>query len=269
MEIVEIRERLISLAEPEYGEFVSRGAPSDYPVLGVRIPQIFEFSKEILREEEEDKVSSGEKFGGWKAGLSGEKRDDRLSEKILREMEPRSREEIHLLSFLFAGNISRRSQEVKEKLPKGIEAEFLKIVSRFDSWEMVDIFCSRMKVIKKNREAWLPLIDKLLAQDGEFLVRTGLVLLLDYYVEAEYLQAVFERILRVLAREEYYVKMAVAWLLQGCFVKFPEETYRFMEVSEIPEWTLRKAVSKIQDSRQIDVSWKGRAKELINRGNKR
>lgn len=234
MEISEVLERLVSLAEPEYGEFVSKGAPSDYPVIGVRVPRIQELAKEILEDAE-------------------------LTEKILTEFEPKSREEIHLLSLVFAGWTNKNGLD-KER--------FFKIVARFGSWEMVDIFCSRMKCVKKNREEWLFIIDEFL-EEGEFFARTGLVLLLDYYVEAEWIQVVFERILRVVYREEYYVKMAVAWLLQKCYVYFPDLTYNFMRVSDIPEWTLRKAVSKIQDSYRVDSSWKKQAKELIDRGDKR
>ena len=258
METREVREKLISLAEPEYAEFVATGAPSDYPVLGVRVPKIQAVANELLK----DKVAS---------------------EKILAKLEPQSREEIHLLTLLLAGKIdqfyqrcgnkSKTSQEVPEKLPKELKEEFFKQLGHFDSWEMVDLVGSRFKFVKKNREEWLEIIDKLIAtnkkvregrgESGEYFVRTGLVLLLNYYVEPEWIQVVFERILEVKNREEYYIKTAVAWLLQKCFVKFPDLTYSFMKIAGIPELTLRKTISKIQDSYKIDEEWKVRVKELL------
>ena len=124
---------------------------------------------------------------------------------------------------------------------------------------MVDLFCASLKFVKKAKEEWLEIIDELLL-GPEFSTRMGLVLLLDYYVDAEYLEVVFERILGVKNREEYYVKMAVAWLLQKCFVYFPDLTFSFMKNEKLPEWTLRKTISKIQDSYRIEKVWKEKAK---------
>lgn len=215
--------KLSSLAEPEYGDFVAKGAPSDYPVLGVRVPAIRRLAAEIS--------------------------DEEMSE-YLENVEPKSREEVHLFSFLLARRMKKNGLD---------KVEFFKHVSRFDSWEMVDLFCSSLKFAKKNREEWLEIIDELL-NGSEFSVRMGLVLLLDYYVDSEYIEVVFERIIRVQNREEYYVKMAVAWLLQKCFVYFPDLTFVFMKSAKLPKWITRKAISKIQDSYRIDEEWKKRAK---------
>ena len=231
MKVVEIRERLIGLAEPEYGDFVTKGAPSDYPVLGVRVPRVQELANEIIKSD-----------GG--AAI----------DEFLAEFEPRAREEMHLKSFILAAKIKRDGLDKKALFSH---------VKKMDSWEMVDIFCPRLKFVKKDREKWLEVIDKML-EKGEFEVRFGLVLLLDYYVEPEWIEVVFERILRVLDREEYYVEMGVAWLLQKCYVCFPDSTLAFMKTAKIPEWTLRKAVSKIQDSYRIDKEWKERAKKLLS-----
>lgn len=215
--------RLSNLAEPEYGDFVAKGAPSDYPVLGVRVPAIRKLAKEISDEE---------------------------MMEFLEKTEPKSREEVHLFSFLLARKIKENGLNKKE---------FFKHVSKFDSWEMVDLFCASLKFIKKNREEWLEIIDELLS-GPEFSARMGLVLLLDYYVDSEYLEVMFERVIEVKNREEYYVKMAVAWLLQKCFVYFPDLTFSFMKSAELPEWTLKKAISKIQDSYRIEEEWKNKAK---------
>lgn len=258
MGIDEVRENLINLAEPEYGEFIFRGAPSDYPVIGVRVPKIQEIANEILK-------------------------SSKKAEEILTNLSPKSREEIHLLTLLLAGKINNFYKEsAKErqrdpiKLPEDLKNDFFELILKYDSWEMVDLVGSRFKFVKKNREGWLEIIDELLSvnkkiregrgENGEYFVRTGLVLLLNYYVEPEWIQVVFERILTVRNREEYYIKMAVAWLLQKCYAKYPDLTFAFMKNAELPEWTLRKTVSKIQDSCRIDPEWKDRAKTLIPSG---
>lgn len=236
-DFAKIREKLISLGDPEYAEFIRRGAVTDYPILGVRIPQITEIASEVSRGN---------------------------SREFLAEFEPKSREEMHLFSMVLCSEICGRFKG-RDFDSEAIISEFkpliLKHISRMDSWEFTDIFMSRLKCVKKDRERWLSFIDELLLMD-EFYARVGLTLLLGYFVEPEWVQVVFERILRVLSREEYYVKMAVAWLLQKCFSKFPDLTFAFMGSSEIPEWMLRKAVLKIQDSYQVESEWKERAKEL-------
>ncbi len=223
MKISEIREKLINLAEPEYGDFVAKGAPSEYLVMGVRIPAIRRLAKEISVED---------------------------TERILVELKPKAREEVHLLSFLLAKKISKKGLD---------EKELFKHVQRFDSWEMVDLFCASLKCVKKNREQWLEVIDELL-NGTEFQVRMGLVLLLDFYVDADYIEVVFDRILRVKNREEYYIKMAAAWLIQKCFVRFPDLTFSFMKNVDLPAWILKKAISKIRDSYQVEEEWKNRVK---------
>lgn len=224
MNVPEIRERLLSLAEPEYGDFVAKGAPSEYLVIGVRLPRIQELANEVLK-------------GDY--------------QKFLDEIEPKSREEMHLKSLVLAGKIKRDGIDKKELFSH---------IEKMDSWEMVDIFCSRLKVVKKNREEWLILIDEML-EKTEYFARMGMVLLLDYYVEPDWIQIVFERILKLKNRDEYYVKMAIAWTLQKCFVVFPDLTYTFMMSAELPEWIFRKAASKIQDSFRVDEEWKEKIKK--------
>ena len=229
MKVAEIRTKLANLAEPEYGDFVAKGAPSEYPGLGVRTPSIQELANEIVRE-------------------------GRIDE-FLAEFKPRAREEMHLKSFILASKFKRDGLDKKALFSH---------VSAMDSWEMIDLFCPRLKNVRKNREEWLSIVDEML-EKGEFETRFGLVLLLDYFVEPEWIEVVFERILRVLDREEYYVKMGVAWLIQKCYVYFPDRTLSFMKTAELPEWTLRKAISKIQDSYRVEKEWKERAKKLLKK----
>lgn len=224
MNVSKAQERLLSLAEPEYGEFVAKGAPSEYPVMGVRLPRIQELANEILK-------------GDY--------------QKFLNEIKPRSREEMHLKSLVLAGKIKKDGVDKKELFSH---------VEKMDSWEMVDILCSRLKMVKKNREEWLELIDEMLDKT-EYFARMGLVLLLDYYVEPDWVQNVFERISRLKNRDEYYVKMAIAWTLQKCYVVFPDLTYAFMMSAKLPEWIFRKAASKIQDSFRVDEEWKEKIKK--------
>ena len=243
-DFTELQSYLVSIADPDYARFIQVGAVTDYPVIGCRSAQMTAVVKEILEGNYED---------------------------FLANFEPKSREELHILAWTFTGKMSLNFAGRKDKgfngktaneILKETKPELFSLIKRFDSWEYVDGFCARMKCVKKAREDWLKIIDEMLGK-SEFFSRTALVLLLDYYVDADYLQVVFERILQVKDREEYYVKMAVAWFLQKCYAKYPDLTYAFMKNANLPEWTLRKTVSKIQDSYQIEKDWKLRAKSLL------
>lgn len=240
----EIRSKLVGLADPEYAEFITHGAATDYPVIGVRRGDIRKISDKILDEE---------------------------YSYFLEKFVPQSREEMMIYSDVLVGKINRECKKLGEAQEKDTEIlsgdtreQLYDFLSKIDSWEITDTFCSTLKCVKKNREGWLLEIDTLLESGKEFFVRTGLVLLLDYYVEADWIQIVLERILKVKNNDEkYYISMAIAWLIQKCYAKYPDITFGFLTSADVSRKTLKRAISKIQDSRKIDEDWKERAKELL------
>jgi len=54
----------------------------------------------------------------------------------------------------------------------------------------------------------------------------------------------------------YYVKMAVAWAVSVCFIKFPEETLPFLKNNHLDDFTYNKALQKITESLRIDQEMK-------------
>lgn len=75
-------------------------------------------------------------------------------------------------------------------------------------------------------------------------------------MDFDYLFTIFDRVESLKNREEYYAKMAIAWLIAECFTKFPEETLGFMKSTELPKWTFNKTISKICDSYRVDDEMK-------------
>ena len=80
-------------------------------------------------------------------------------------------------------------------------------------------------------------------------------------MDFDYLFTIFDRVENLKDREEYYVKMAIAWLIAECFTKFPEETLGFLKSTKLPKWTFNKTISKICDSYRVDDEMK----ELLRR----
>ena len=90
----------------------------------------------------------------------------------------------------------------------------------------------------------------------------GLVILKCAYVEPDYLSLIFDRVERLASKEEYYIRMAIAWLLAECFIKFPEETLSYLKVSKLPKWTFNKTISKICDSYRVDDEMKNLLRKM-------
>lgn len=201
------------LADPIYAEFASGGTPTEFPFLGVRLPDLRALAKEIM------KAGNAEEF---------------LAHP------PQSFEEVMTQGIIIA---SLPYEEMRGRV--------FQFVRGIDNWGVCDTFCNTAKSVKKHREEFLEGVIDPLLDGGEFEVRVGLVMLLCHYVSAEYLSVIFDRVMRVKDREEYYIKMAVAWLMAECFIKFPDETGAVLMAGALPKWTQNKTISKIRDSYRV------------------
>ncbi|MBR3248485.1 DNA alkylation repair protein [Candidatus Saccharibacteria bacterium] len=188
--------RLTALVDDDFRNFVKKGIITDYPLLGVRIPHLRKLAKEIIK--------------------SGEATD-------FLKHDPKSFEEVTTQGIVIA---SLPYEQMKTYLPD--------FVPKIDNWCTCDIFCNSLKSVKKHRADFLDQIDELLP-GPEFSTRTALVCLLSHYVVPDYLAVIYDRIARVANREEYYVKMAIAWLVAECFIKFPDETWGILESGFLPK----------------------------------
>ena len=221
----DFRTKLMSLSDDEYREFSMRGIPCDRPFLGVRIPEIRRLVAEI----------PVERF------------DDFLG------VAPVAIEEVIVRGFLIA------------RLPYNeMLKHFDSQVSYLDNWCTVDTFCAALrKVIRKHEDEFLEdKVETLLNSKDEFATRAGIVFLLDFYVKPDYLHLIFDRIESLSEREEYYVKMALAWLISECFIKFPDETYGYLRQSSLDKWIFNKAISKICDSHRVDDDLKNWVRKI-------
>ena len=81
-------------------------------------------------------------------------------------------------------------------------------------------------------------------------MRFGVVMLLDYYIEEAYIDRVL-RLLNEARHDGYYVKMAVAWAVSVCYVKFPEKTMEYLKNNTLEDFTYNKALQKITESLRV------------------
>ena len=216
----EFRERLVCLADDDYREFSKKGIPTERPFIGVRIPQIREIVKKIAPE-----------FQG-----------------AFLKVEPVAIEEVLARGMVICELPYEEMMARRDELDG--KSWFDSQVNIIDNWCTCDVFCSGVaKRIKGHlAEFFDQKIEGLLNDSREFAVRVGLVLLKCAYMDFDYLNLIFDRVENLREREEYYIKMASAWLVAECFTKYPEETFAYLKVSKLPKWTYNKTISKICDS---------------------
>ena len=137
-------------------------------------------------------------------------------------------------------------------------------IDYIDNWCTCDVFCSGLKKRIKTRreELFEKKIESLLEDKREFAARAGLVLLKSYYVDFDYLAVIFDRVDKLASREEYYIRMAIAWLVAECFIKYPDVTLAYMKMSKLPRWTYNKTISKICDSYRVELEMKELLKKM-------
>lgn len=224
-------ERLASqldlMADPEYCAFNRKLIDTKLPMRGIRIPQLKKLAQEIAR-------------GGWKSYLDS--------------AGAQSYEEV-LLTGLVIG------------AAKGDVEEILTYVRRFvpliDNWGVNDSFTSALKLADRHLErVWAFLGDYFFAP-GEFEVRFSVTMLLGHYILSDYIDRVLG-LLDEISHEGYYVKMAVAWALSVCYVKFPQKTMLLFKDNRLDDFTYNKALQKILESNRVSDSDKS-----IIRGMKR
>lgn len=216
----EIKEKLLDLADEEYKKFHTNLCPNTIEILGVRAPKLRELAKEIAKNE------------NIKEYLENAI-DDSYEEILLQGM----------VLGLWKTNVEEFTYYLEKFVPK------------IQSWAICDMSVSSFKIVKKNKEYIWNFLQRYLKSNKEYEIRFVLVMILNYYIEEEYLEEVF-KILNSIKNEAYYVKMAKAWTIQVVFVNFPVESIKFLENNELDDWTYNKALQKILESYKVSEETK-------------
>lgn len=126
-------------------------------------------------------------------------------------------------------------------------------VSLMDNWALCDLF--KAKCVQENKQAFLPVLESLFANGGEYYQRYVLVTLLYGYIHKEYYSLIWEYILKA-DKSPYYVHMAVAWLVAEILVKDYESGVAFLQKGELPVKTHNKSIQKAIESYRLTLQQK-------------
>lgn len=223
----EIKKKLFELSDQKYKEFHGGLCPGTENIIGVRVPVLRKYAQELFKEKD------------WK--------------QTIEEIDNQYYEEIMLQGML----IGQVKNEDINTILKYVE----KYVPKIDNWAICDVFCAGLKITKKYKKEMWNFIQKYLKSDKEFEIRFGIVMILDYYIDEEYLKEDL-KIFDSINHEGYYVKMAVAWAVSICLIKYYKDTVEYLKKSKIDNWTYNKAIQKAIESYRISDEQKDFLRKL-------
>lgn len=214
---IEVKEKLVKLADDEYRKFHSNLCNnSKEPILGVRVPILRNYAKELnAKYTMEQLLSIGEQY---------------YEEIMLKGMI------IGLQNKISFEDISIR---IKEFVPK------------INNWAVCDTFCAGLKITKKYKKEMYELIKTFLQSNKEFELRFAIVMILDYYIDDEHINEILNNFNEI-KHEGYYVKMAVAWAISICLIKYYDITIKYLKECNLDDFTYNKSLQKAIESFRVD-----------------
>lgn len=147
---------------------------------------------------------------------------------------------------------------IKLTMASGLPYErFLEYLDRcialMDNWALCD--CFKANCIKRRKDDFLPVLQKLFQKGGEYEQRYPLVVLLSEYMEEKYLPFI-ENCLAQANTEYYYVHMATAWLIAEVLVKEYSFGVRLLQKKLVDAKTHNKAIQKAIESYRLSQEQK-------------
>lgn len=116
-----------------------------------------------------------------------------------------------------------------------------------DNWATVDAMTFK---IKGNENEYLNLAREYIKNEKLYYRRIGIRILFGY-TDQEDLTEIFEIINSLHDEEEYYVNMAVAWLMCEIMIKNREQAFQYLKHHHLNKFTINKTISKCRDSFRV------------------
>jgi len=210
----EIRNKLFQMQDLKYKKFNSDLCPNVDNIIGVRIPDLRKYAKELYKNNKLNQI----------------KIEDHYYEEIMIQG--------MIIGFQTKENIENVIQQIKQFVPK------------INSWAVCDTFSAGLKITKKYPKEMFEVVKLYLKSKREYELRFSIVMILDYYTNDEYIDEVLE-ILDNVKSDKYYVQMANAWAIAECLVKYYEKTKTFLQNTNLDKFTHNKAIQKAIESYRI------------------
>lgn len=223
-----IRKEIRKLADEKYKEFHSSLCPNTDNIIGVRVPILRKFAKELLK-----KINV---------------------ENYLNNAWNKYYEEIMLQGMIIG--LYSKNKDINEMI-RYID----NFVPKIDNWAICDTFCAGLKITEKNLEYMWKYIKKYIKSSKEFEIRFAVVMILDYFIKDVYIDEVL-KVLDSIKSKEYYVQMSIAWAISEAFIKFEDKTMKYLNNNSLEDFTYNKAIQKIIESYRVDDKTKEKLRKM-------
>lgn len=214
-----IKEKLFELQDRKYSEFSSGLIPGENNLIGVRIPLLRKFAKEIAMSDYEFYL-----------------------ENSCNNMEYF---EETMLKGMVIGMV-----KVDEDRYFELIQDFVPLI---DNWSVNDSFCAGLKRINKCKERAWKFVLPYLESTEEFTLRFGIIILMNYFLTDEYAEEAISHVSR-LKHDAYYARMGMAWFMATAYAKYPDITLRYLQNSRFDDWTFNKSIQKMLESYRVPES---------------
>lgn len=210
----EIKKKLLSFQDIKYQKFHKSLCPGVNNIIGIRLPKIRTFVKEILKDD---------------------------YRQYLKEVDNEYYEETMIEGLIIATS----KMAIDEKF-----FYLKKFVPKIDNWAICDTICSSFKW----KESDLPIVWNFILSyqksNNEFELRFMIVMMMDYFLISHYLDDVLA-IIDSINIEYYYTNMAIAWLISVAFIKNRDRILNYLQHHHLSDFTYQKALQKIIESNRI------------------
>lgn len=214
---------LLSLQDLKYKEFNSRLINTKLEIIGIRVPMLRIIAKKILKTD---------------------------VEKFFSLVNNKYYEEVFLEGIVLANGS-------EEKLDKYL----MNFISKIDNWGICDSFCSSLKIINKKQGKYWIYFTGLIDPSKEFQSRVSLIILMNYYLNDNYIDRVL-KIVSSIKTDYYYINMAISWLLSVAIINYKDKVIGLLKEKSLGKFVQNKTISKISDSFIVDKKTKDLVKKF-------
>ncbi len=220
-----VRNELYENSDNAYKSFHSSLVPGISNILGVRVPKLREIAKKVAKNDYREFIEN-------------------VNMQIYEEL---------MIWGMLLGYINLPYEERKKELDQ--------FIPHINNWAICDCSCATYKFMRELPGVWFSFVKGYLASTGEYEVRFAVVCLLDFFVNEDYIDQVLELLLQV-HHKEYYARMAVAWAISVCYIKFPEKTEKLFEENLLDDFIHNKSIQKIRESYRVPKESKERLQKM-------
>ena len=228
----EIQELLFQLRDEKYQKFQSSLIPTieKETMIGVRTPYLKKEAKKLAKRKE--------------------------AEDFLKNLPHAYFEENQLHAFLIAGicDMEECLHRVNAFLP------FINNWATCDQLNPVIFKSHKVRLLASCRE-WLQAKE-------EYTVRFGIKMMMDHFLEEEFLKE-YAGMIAGITRQEYYIKMMIAWYFATALAKQYEHILPYFEENKLELWVHNKAIQKAVESHRITDEKKEYLKTLRRQGSRK